>query len=513
MKTPHDLPQDLMQCHEIIRKLIAELGKVHQLNEKLEHRLEQLLRAKYGPRSEKIDENQLLLFAKEILEQTGEEKKEAPPEEEPVPPKKRKGHGRKPRPDLPRERVEHDLPEEEKTCSCCGGMRVRIGEEVSEQLEFVPAVVKILEHVRFKYACPKCEEGVTTAPKPSQPIEKGLPGPGLLAQVVVSKFADHLPLHRQQQMFERYGLDLSRSTLCDWMKKAADLLAILFKKMKRETLFSAVLHTDDTPVQVQDREKRRKTRQGRAWVYVGDPQHPYTIFDYTPDRSRDGPAQFLGKYKGYLQADAYPGYDRLYASGDIIEVACWAHARRKFKEAITTDPERGHLALAYIAQLYSVERLAAEEKRDAEGRRALRQEKSVPVLKSLNHWLLAQEQGVLPKSPIGEAVGYALNHWKALCHYTENGILSIDNNRAEQAIRPIALGRKNWLFFGSDNGGRTASILLSFVQTCKDLGKNPFAYLRDVFSRLPDHPHTRHEELLPDRWTQPSPPSNTNPIS
>lgn len=503
-----NLPSDVLSCHKMIHDLVMLINEKEKINDRLQHRLEQLLRAKYGPKTEKLDPNQLLLFAREILEKEESAEDESPEEvkAEPVESEtpRRKGHGRNTRPELPRERIEYDIPEEEKVCPCCGGERIRIGEEISEQLEYVPAEVKVLEHVRYKYACKKCDGGMVTAGKPSQPIEKGLAGPGILAQTIVSKYADHLPLHRQQEMFRRYGVDLSRTTLCGWMESSASLLAPLYERMKKRVLESEVIHTDDTPVNVQDRKRKRKTRQGRVWVYVGDSKNPYVVYQYTPDRSREGPGAFLKKYRGYLQADAYGGYDRLYTHGGVTEVACWAHARRRFKDATSTAPESAYIALAYIAQLYSVERMAHEDKLDADGRRNLRQESSVPVLRDFEKWLRGEASEALPKSPIGEAIGYALNNWPALCRYTENGILSIDNNVAERALRPIAIGRKNWNFFGSDSGGRTGAILFSLVRSCHALGKNPFAYLRDVLTRIPGHSIQDLDPLLPDRWTDPS---------
>jgi hypothetical protein len=334
-----------------------------------------------------------------------------------------------------------------------------------------------------------------------QPIEKGLPGPGLLAHVATSKYADHLPLHRQAQMFTRQGVDLSRQTLCDWMRRAADLVAPLFEVMKQRVVQSQALQTDDTPVAVLDPALPR-TKTGRIWTYVGDPAHPYTVYDYTPDRSRDGPDRFLQAFSGYLQADAYSGYDALYKAPerDVTEVACWAHARRKFFEAQDSDPMRAMVMLAYIRLLYEVERQARELGLDRAGRLVLRQEQSLPILTDIEAYLKREQPQVLPKSPIGEAMGYALGNWAALLRYTEDGNLEIDNNGAERSLRGVAVGRKNWLFFGSDTGGRTAAILSSFITTCKRLHIDPFAYLRDVFARISAHPANRLPELLPDQW-------------
>ena len=315
--------------------------------------------------------------------------------------------------------------------------------------------------------------------------------------------ATHLPLYRQEFMLARHGVDLSRKTLCGWVLTMADKLEPLAEAMKREVLASKVIHTDDTPVRVQG-DGKDGPFTGRFWVYAGDDAHPYTVYHYTPSRKRDGPAAFLDKYKGYLQADAFGGYDGIYASGDVIEVACWAHARRKFYDVRSTDPDRAHRALAWIRQLYDIEKDA--RKLDADERRALRQEKSKPVFEGTEDatgfkiWLDEERSRVLPKSPIGEAVNYALNNWTALIRYLDDGDLDIDNNTAEQALRGIAIGRKNWLFLGNDRGGRAAAIHYTLIQSAKRHGIDPFAYLRDALLRITTEPDVDPRQLLPDRW-------------
>jgi hypothetical protein len=267
--------------------------------------------------------------------------------------------------------------------------------------------------------------------------------------------------------------------------------------MAKRVLLSAVVHTDDTTVPVLDR-KLPKTRKGRFWVYIGDVRHPYVVYDYTPRHTRDGPAQFLAGFRGYLQADAFSGYDSLYSGSDVIEVACWAHVRRKFYEARTSAPVPAHTALARIRQLYQIE--TAAEGSSAEGRRDLRQLESVPLLTAFGEWLTEQARHMLPKSPIGQAIAYAKSNWAALCRYPEHGELSIDNNLAERMLRAQAVGRRNWTFLGSDRGGRTAAVLYSLTGTCKHHDIDPFAYLRDILSRLPCLPRGRLDELLPDVW-------------
>jgi transposase len=496
------IAQNPKQMEELLWRLVEEVRRLFALSEKQKHMLEQMLRHRYGQRADRFDANQLMLAIFEALDAQAQEAAAQPPsapaDEQNEKKAPRKGHGRRPLPkDLPRQRVVHEPTEAEKICACCGKPKACIGEEVSEQLEYKPAEFLVIEHVRMKYVCKPCEEGVVLAEKPSQPIEKGLPAPGLLAHVAVSKYADHLPLHRLEGIFERLGLEISRKTMCDWMAACADILAPLYEKMKTEVLLSRIIHTDDTPVPVQDPE-RTKTREGRIWVYVGDADHPFTVFDYTPGRGRDGPADFLKGWKGFLQADAYKGYDHLYVGGDIVEVACMAHTRRYYVDSQSSDPMRAIMGGVWIHQLYEVEDKAKEL--SPTQRVALRQKEAVPILEKFKEWLLEQKPHVLPKSPIGEAIGYTLSNWEALNRYTEDGDLAIDNNRAERMLRAWAIGRGNWLFFGSDRGGRTAAILMSFIATCKDHRIDPFAYLRDVLARISDHPAKRLTELLPTQW-------------
>jgi transposase len=500
MKIDRDhLPQDPRLLQQMVLSLLDDLDAQERKLQRVLHWLTKLLRARYGPTRERVDEHQLFLFAAATVQT----RRDVAPAEVPAAEGKapRRGHGRRRLPPhLERRHVVYELPPEQQQCPHCQAQLQRLGEETSERLEYVPAAFYVIAESCARYVCPQgCT--VRTAEKPMQPIEKGLPGPGLLAHVATSKYADHLPLHRQAQMFTRQGVDLSRQTLCDWMRRAADLVAPLFEVMKQRVVQSQALQTDDTPVAVLDPALPR-TKTGRIWTYVGDPAHPYTVYDYTPDRSRDGPDRFLQAFSGYLQADAYSGYDALYKAPerDVTEVACWAHARRKFFEAQDSDPMRAMVMLAYIRLLYEVERQARELGLDRAGRLVLRQEQSLPILTDIEAYLKREQPQVLPKSPIGEAMGYALGNWAALLRYTEDGNLEIDNNGAERSLRGVAVGRKNWLFFGSDTGGRTAAILSSFITTCKRLHIDPFAYLRDVFARISAHPANRLPELLPDQW-------------
>jgi transposase len=508
---PHNLPSEVNLLQQIVRQLLQAVEDKDQLLARLQHQLAQLLRHRYGPKRERIDENQLFLFAAQIIAAgqranaatsstaapAADSSSRADQKEKP----QRRGHGRKPLPGtLERRRVVFELEESQRQCPHCQEPLQKIGEEVSERLEFIPASLQVIEEVRPQYACAKgC--GVAAAEKPAAPIEKGLPGPGLLAQVAVSKYGDHLPLNRLESIFQRHGAELSRKTMCDWMAACAELVGPLWKRMKEVVLMSKALQTDDTPVPVLDRQLTR-TRTGRIWTYVGDRHRPYIVYDYTGNRSREGPEEFLQGYSGYLQADAYVGYDAMFKQRQpsLTEVACWAHVRRHVFEAQTSDLCRATVILAYIQLLYAVEREAREAKLNTEQRRELRQAKARPILEDIQSYLQTERPKVLPKSPIAAAIDYTLSNWDALRRYTEDGDLQIDNNAAERSLRPIVVGRGNWLFYGSDKGGRTGAVLSTLIATCKRLHIEPFAYLRDLFTRISTHPHHRLDDLLPDRW-------------
>jgi len=464
----------------------------------MEHRLSQLLRRQFGPKQERVDPDQLLLFTGEELEQVLEE---IAADNAKTPKQRRTSHGRQQLPaHLPREQQVHELSETERACPCCGEQRQEIGSEMSEQLEVIPAQVKVIEHIRKKYACRQCEEHVVIAEKPPQPIEKGLPGPGLLAHTVLSKYGDHLPLYRQEDILSRSGVTIRRSTLCDWMASAAELARPLWQLMKQRVLTSKVIHTDDTTVKML---APGKTKTCRFWVYLGDAQQPYSVFDFTESRSRDGPARFLDGFSGYLQADAYGGYDGLFAGGDVMEVACWAHCRRYWWEAKATNSRRAHEALSYIGQLYALEETYREANVTGDALRGARQSRANPILDEMEAWLETEYSAVLPKSPIGKAFTYTRNQWQALRRYTDDGVLAIDNNASERTVKIAAIGRKNWLFVGSKTGGDRAAILFSLIASCKANQVEPQAYLQRLFQALAQRRCRSDDELsglLPDRW-------------
>ncbi|HSZ56307.1 MAG TPA: IS66 family transposase [Tepidisphaeraceae bacterium] len=493
-----------------LEALRQDLTLLREDNALLEHRLRMLLRASYGPRAERFDPRQLLLFGLRVppiqpVAPSGVALTQpAAPVGVPAP-AERKPHGRRKLPDhLPRIRIEHDLEESERACTCCGEQRRRIAEQITEQLEHVPANFVVLQHARIKYACKHCNSGscakcdgqahIAIADKPHQPIEGGLAGPGLLAYVATSKLADHLPLYRIQQIFARQKVEVSRSTLCGWMKATADLVRPLYDLICQRVRLSDVIHTDDTTVPVMD---EGHCRTGRLWTYVGDLLHPYIAYDYTPTRARQGPLAWLGQWKGYLQADAYAGYDAVYAKG-VIEVACWAHCRRYFFDAQESDSIRSAQMLGMIQQLYAVEK--ATEAMTAAQRAALRRSRAQPVLDQIKLWLDAQHPQVLPRSPIGQAITYAANQWPALCLYVTDGRLSIDNNAAERALRRVAVGRKNWLFSGTDDSAMGHAVLWSLIASAQRHELDVQLYLRSVLAWLPATPLSHLDRFLPDVW-------------
>ncbi len=500
--SPEQLPEDVDVLRRMVLDLLADVdGKTHRLQD-LQSQLAWFKRHTFGRKSEKIDPNQQLLFdVIEKLEAVQEKAAKAKKSSSAEPNNTRSSsgrNGRKPLPtDLPRERIEHEPAEETLTCSRCSGDKERIGEEITEELDYVPASFVVRQHVRGKYACKACQDGVVIADLPARPIEKGRPGTGLLAHILTSKYADHLPLNRQEEIFTRHGIELRRSTLCDWVGQSSVLLEPLVLEMKRQILASPKIHTDDTSVPVRN-GPRKQIRTGYLWAYIDVNNN--VVFDYTPNRSREGPMAFLGDYCGYIQADAYAGYDAIYEKGFAVEVGCWAHARRKFFEARETDPARAHEMLALIRQLYQVEKQTREDELAPAAVKAYRRRHSQPVLEQIEKRLETFTSEVLPKSPLGHATGYVRGQWQALNRYLEDGILSIDNNLSERVLRTVVIGRKNWLFAGNDNGGRRAAIIYSLVASCKLCKIDPFAYLRDVLERINTHPARRIADLLPANW-------------
>lgn len=504
---------DVKQLHSIIAEQSSTIHELKTKLDKLEHHFAQLLKSKYGPRAEKFDPGQLALF--DTL--AGRQEPTGQPTESVVKEHRRRGGGRKELPDhLDRKTIEYDLTPEEKPCPSCGVERSRIGAEVSEQLEYEPAVIYVLRHVRHKYACKQCEEHVATAPPAKKPIPKGQAGPGLLAALVVAKYNDHLPLYRLEDVFSRSGVELSRSKLCRWALETANIFSPLYDLMVSRVLKSKAIHTDDTPMPVLD-EERDTTRTARLWVYCGDWRNRYTVYDYTTSRKRDGPVNFLQGFQGYLQADAYGGYDGIYAHGKVKQVLCWAHARRKFYEARDTSPDEAHRVLASIARLYAIEdeltslrysisetsNLSQVMRKWHRQRYRRRQKESLPILGELRAYL--ERVQVLPKSPMGQATGYALSRWDGLTRYSTDGMLAIDNNLSERMIRPCAIGRKNYLFFGSDRGGRAAAILYSIMASAKAHSVEPFAYVKGLLEMFAAESEPELPRLLPDLWLQDHP--------
>lgn len=390
-------------------------------------------------------------------------------------------------------------------CGCgeCGGRLREIGRDVSEQLEYVPGRFKVVRHVRPKLACMGCQR-VFQAAAPSRPIARGLPGPALLAHVMVSKYCDHQPLYRLSGIFARDGVDLDRSTLCGWVDKGDALIDPLVAAVRRYVMANDKIHGDDTPVKVLA-PGTGKTRTGRLWVYVrddrpaGDTSPPAAWFAYSPDRGGEHPQDHLRGFRGALQADAYAGWPKLYATGQVREVACWAHARRPWWELFLDskrDPDSlAAEALRRIRALYDIE--GEIRGQPPEVRRAQRQARAGPLLAALRNWLEKLLPRVSAKSEIAQAIRYSLARWRALTRYVDDGRLEMDNNAAERALRGVSLGRKNFLFMGSDAGGERAAAFYSLVETAKLNGLDPEAYLREVFTRIAEHPINRIDELLP----------------
>ena len=374
----------------------------------------------------------------------------------------------------------------------------KIDDEVTEVLEYKPGELYVKQYRRAKYAKPD-NAGVVIGALPSRPLEKAMAGEGLLAQIVIDKYVDHLPLHRQMQRFERAGVKLAYSTLTDWVSNTCQLITPLFESLKTEVLQSNYLHADETPIKVLDKKKEGETHRGYYWVYQNSLEKT-VFFDYQEGRGREGPTEILKDFTGYLQTDGYVGYEVFAKRPGITLIHCMAHARRMFNEAMDNDEARASHAMQEIQKLYAIERRCRDTILTADEIREVRQREAVPVLTQLGSWMKEQYVQTLPKSAIGKALGYSIERWERLSEYVNDGRLNIDNNPVENSIRPVALGRKNYLFAGSHEAARRSGILYSLLGTCKMHGIEPYTWLKEVLRVIADHPVNRIAELLPHRY-------------
>ena len=509
-----DLPDDVSALRGVIGTLLADLSAERAARqaaeaglrdkaleaEHLRAQLARLRRMQFGQSSERLRDQiaQLELALEELEAEPAEAEavETVDPDEVPATPR---CHGRKPLPEhLPRREVEHRPAE----CACtrCGGVLRQVGTDVTEVLEYVPGRFEVIRHVRPAYSCRSCE-AMCQAPMPSLPIVRGRPGPGLLAHVLISKYADHLPLYRQSEIYARDGVELERATMAAWVGKAATLMRPLIDALARHVMAAERLHADDTPVPVLAPGAGR-TKTGRLWVYARDDRPfagtapPAVLYRYTPDRRGEHPRAHLAGFRGILQADGYAGFAGLYQGGVVQEAACWAHARRKLHDVHeATRSPLAHEALTRIAALYAIER-ELNGRAPAE-RRQTREARSAPLMRDLHDWFSATLRRLPGKSALAGAIRYSLTRWDALTLPLRDGRACLDNNSAERAIRPVALGRKNYLFAGSDSGGERAAAIYSLITTAKLNGRDPEAYLRAVLTRIADHPVNRVADLLP----------------
>ncbi len=488
------LPNDTNTLKQMVLTL---LDQIDDLNGQLYYLKRQL----FGKKSEKLDPAQRLLFESLYNQVKSKIDQQKPPKAKTVKKRRNTNHkGRNPLPkDLPRKVIEIEPPDEEKTCPACKSQKQRIGSEETEKLEYVPASFYVKKYVRYKYACKECESHISIGQLPPMAIDKGIPGEGLLAHIITSKYCDHNPLNRLEGILKRHGVDINVSTMCDWVGKSADLLAPLVKRMRDKILQSPKINTDDTPIPVKSKKRRGSTYNGYLWVYVDDKHN--VVFDFTPTRSREGPLKFLGiAYSGYVQADAYSGYDEFFRKSDATEVGCNSHARRKFDYSLDTDPVRAARMLVLWGRLYDIERKAKDENYSSEQLLEARQKEAKPILAEIKTVLNEYKDQALPKSPIGKAVTYSLNQWEALNRYVDDPILDIDNNLSERILRMVVIGRKNYMFAGSEAGAWRAAIIYSLVASCKLNKIDPFRYFRDVLRRVSIHPADKIDELLPGEW-------------
>jgi transposase len=491
----------------VIDMLLSLDSKYQQLGDYVRN----LVTEKYGNKSEHFESpGQLPIFSGEdasaaVVDSEDASSSESSQEQTKPARAKKPGHGRNPQPEnLLRVAITAPPPDEsELSCTCCGAMRVP-GRQIlqTSRYQFVPASFYVEDLYSVVYDCPGCDAAKKLIVRVPEAVENGIAAPGLLAQVAVARDFDHLPFNRQTAIYGRSGVPLSRSTLSDLYAHVAAILKPLYLFMHMILLQSKVISTDDTPVKVLDRSKDKNIKLGRKWAYLGDKDHPVTLFDYTEGRGRDGPLAFLKGFKGFLQGDCFSGNLAVCASIGTTLVACLAHARRYFIKALLNDKQGCNQALVMFQSLYEIEHTAKALALSTDELKLMREQEAVPLLDTFHTWLQKQYTFAQPKSSFGKALFYCLNNWNELTQYVVDGDLKIDNNHCEREMKYIAMGRRAWLFFGSDRGGRDHAIVLSILSTCRRHGVEPWAYLTDVIQKLTENPATNLEELLPYNWKQ-----------
>ena len=492
------LPAEVAPLQQLVVELRQQNSYLSSRAAALEEQLRLLRNKIFGRRSEQMSaEEQERLFSETELPPPTLQQPEASVE---VAAHRRAEPGRKPLPgDLPREEVVQDIPEEEKTCSCCGAPLVRIGEETSEKLDIVPARMKVIRYVRPKYACKKCEaaQSMKIAPVAAQIIEKGIVTPGLLAFILVAKFCDAIPFYRQEKQFARIGVELSRADFCHWVAEAALKCDPLIEIFIEEIRAGPVVQMDETRVQVMNELERANTTLSFMWVMRGGPpEAPLLLFRYHPSRSASIPLEYLSDYKGFLQTDGYDGYREVGSLPGIMHVGCFAHVRRKFDEAAKASKNAGsaHEAMGRIARIYRIERELRAQKLSEEAFVAQRKAQVLPILQDFKQWLGAKALQIPPSVLLGKAITYAIGEWPKLVRYLDSPHLTPDTNFVENAIRPFVIGRRNWLFSGSPRGAHASATLYSLIETARANGVEPYRYLRYLFTKLP-LAHSREDYL------------------
>lgn len=484
-----ELPDNLTDCHTLIKELFARISE-------LEKQLSRRNRATFGRKSAKVDST-LLTGTGKVIHDTTASEIDAEQRRLNIVPEQRKGGGRAaPTSTILTRKEEHCLDAEQIPCPCCGKPRSIIGFDVSYQLEFVRMLFENIQHVAYKYACNNCGGNIAVAQKPYQPIDKGLAGPGLLTKVATDKFWLHQPLYRQEQTFKALGLPINRTSMSRWLAEVAQLVSPIVTKMSKRILSGRVIQSDATTMPVIKRGLG-KAHRAFVWVYRGDADYPYVVYDFTETEHSKYPEARLAGYRGIIQTDGTNKFNQIIRDG-AVSANCWAHVHCYFEDAWREDPVAAEFPMGVIKSLFDIERVATSL--SSEDRLDLRQRLAKPKLALLRDWLLEQSRLVLPKTKLGEAIAYTLNRWNALQVYIDYPFVEISNNGSERSIKPVVLSRRNWLFAGSEEGGRTAATILSVIETCKRLGINPVAYLKDVLTRLPNAKTSQIDDFLPDRW-------------